>query len=101
MYVLSRSGDVIARWNITSNNTVEPPHLLPNQSELVAMTDPEEGENVVYDLQGRVVLKAGPPAYERLRKLLGLAVASDGHVFVSEYEGNRVHVFDWTVSAHG
>ena len=96
MYVLSRGGDVIARWNITSYNTVEPPHLLPNQPELIVMTDPEAGEIVMYDLQGRVVLRVGPPAYERLRKPLGLAAASDGRVFVSEYEGNLVHVFDWS-----
>ena len=87
---------MIARWNITGYNTVEPPRMLPNQSELIVMTDPEAGEILVFDLQGRLLSLIGPPAYERLRKPLGLAAASDGRVFVSEYEGNLVHVFDWS-----
>ena len=95
MYVLARSGEVSARWKITGYNTVEPPHLLPGQAELIVMTDPEAGEIVVYDLEGRLVLRAGPPAHERLLKPLGIAATSDGRVYISEYEGNLVHVFDW------
>ena len=96
MYVLSSGGAVLAQWQITGYNTVEPPHMLPYQTSLIVMTDPEAGAIVVYDLKGHRLVNTGPPAYERLLKPLGIAAQSDGRVYVSEYEGNRVHVFDWT-----
>ena len=96
LYVLASDGAVTARWKITSYNTDEPPHLLPHQPALIVMTDPEAGALLVYDLEGHPLVQTGPPAYERLLKPLGIAAASDGRIYVSEYEGYQVHVFNWT-----
>jgi DNA-binding beta-propeller fold protein YncE len=95
LYVLSPTGELNAQWSITPYSTVQPPRMLAYQSESIVMTDPEAGEIVVYDLQGHVVQRIGPPAYDRMRKPLGLAAATDGRVFVAEYDGNVIHVFGW------
>jgi hypothetical protein len=95
LYVLSPAGEMYAQWNITAYNTVQPPRMLPYQTQAIVLTDPEAGEIVMYDLQGHLEQRIGPPAYERLQKPIGLAAASDGRVFVSEYEGNLIHMYAW------
>ncbi len=96
LYVLSLSGAIINQWSITPYNTSQPPRFLPNQKQVIVMTNPEPGEIVVYDLQGQVVQKIGPPAYERLSKPIGIVAAGDGKIFVAENEADLIRIFDWS-----
>ncbi|MBI3734679.1 MAG: NHL repeat-containing protein [Chloroflexi bacterium] len=95
LFVLSPTGQVIAQWSITPYNTVQPSRFLPGQTQIVVMTNPEAGEIDMFDLQGQVVQRIGPPNYEPFRKPMGIAALRDGRVFVAENEGNQVRVMVW------
>ncbi len=95
LYVLSPTGEVVAQWNITPYNDIQPPRFLPNQKDLIVMTNPEPGDVLLFDLQGHVLQTIGPPNYERMHKPIGIAATSDGRVFVAENEGDQIRIFDW------
>jgi hypothetical protein len=95
LYVLSSAEELITQWPITPYNTNQPPRILGHQPQTIVMTDPEAGELILFDLQGHILQKIGPPNYERLHKPIGIAATSDGRILVVENEGDLVRVFEW------
>jgi hypothetical protein len=96
VYVFAPNGELLAQWRTTMFNTAQPPRFLAAQTQLIVMTDPEPGEIVFFDLQGRIVQTIGAPTHERLRKPQGIAATTDGRVFIADHEGDLVRVMDWS-----
>jgi hypothetical protein len=96
VYVFAPNGELLAQWRTTMFNTAQPPRFLAAQTQLIVMSDPEPGEIVFFDLQGRIVQTIGAPTHERLRKPQGIAATTDGRVFIADHEGDLVRVMDWS-----
>lgn len=95
LYVFSPTGELRKRWSISGYGTSQPPRFLSRQPELIVMTEPEPGQISVFDLEGNRLKLLGPPAYNPLRKPMGIAATPDGRIAIPELDGDSVRVITW------
>jgi 4-amino-4-deoxy-L-arabinose transferase-like glycosyltransferase/sugar lactone lactonase YvrE len=92
---LDADGAYVGEWPIGQANTYDSPHLVVSPSNVLYVTDPEEGRVLAYDLAGGFLGGLGGRGTEpgQFLKPVALAVDAAGRVYVTDPLQGRVQGF--------
>lgn len=95
LQVLDGSGSYVGEWPLAGANTTDSPHLAIDAAGRVVVTDPEAHAVRVFSTQGELLAQWGGEgsAPGQFRKAVGVAIAPDGLVVVSDVYNHRIQVF--------
>jgi streptogramin lyase len=85
-------GNLVRQWPIAVANGVDGPHLALDAQNRLYLSEPELGVVVTFDATRRQITRQGLPAHNRQAKPVGLAVDTQGRIWLTDSNGNGVWI---------
>ncbi len=85
-------GNVVRQWPIAIANGVDGPHLALDAQNQLYLTEPEQGVVMIFDASRAQIRRQRLPAHNGQVKPVGVAVDSQGRIWLTDSNGNGVWI---------